>query len=1165
MLRRSVCLAALAVLLAAAAFAQETRGHLVGRITDSSGAVIPGGTVEARNAATGVVSKTASNAEGLYQIRYLLSGLYTVTASAPGFKTLVREGVEVRVDDRLEVNFAMAVGVIEERIQVTGSTPLLESATASVGQVTDQKRLAALPLMHGNPMSAVELTPGLAQVRTSNLGVWGGRPYDNSWTTSFTIDGAQPNTAEISMDGIPNTTTLGGSKSGGYQTVAYTPPNDLVQEVKVQTASFDASTGYTTGSTINFSVKSGTNRLHGTASLHRMWPGTNANSWFSNRNRLSMTDFSYKRWDGTATGPVRIPHLYDGRNRTFFSYGYGGQHDSTPYGSNLTVPTAAQLGGDFSALLKIGTNYQIYDPATARLLSTGRVQRDPLAGNIVPASRISSFTKNLSQYWAAPAATGTVDGGTNLPEPNLPDPNRYYSHLVRIDQTVSQSNRLFGRVAFSKNIEELFNDYYHTQASGVDLMRRSRTLALDDVHVFGPAIVLNVRYGYTRFIEERFTPKSLGVSPTAFGFDAGLASQIDPHGYVFPTITVSGYSTLGNENPSHNVSDIHTANISVDHLMRTHSLKTGVDVRAYRTYSHSYGQAVPAMAFDNTYTLGPSDTSSSAPRGQALAAFLLGVPTTTSIARNDSSANQSVGIAPYIQDDWKVRRNLLVTIGLRWEYEGPVTERFNRSTRGYDFTTASPYEAAARANYALSPSAALPLSQFHPTGGLLYAGVNGTPRQLYDRDNKVFAPRVGLAWTANSKTVVRAGFGLFYTGNGARVIGASQNGFSRTTSTSNSLDGGLTFRMTNLANPFVDGILAPVGSSLGLSTDAGNSVTFTNPLELTPYTARWQASVQRQLPSRVLLDVAYIGNRSTHQRISRNLDALPNQYLSRLTVRDQANYDYLSTRVNNPFYPLLPGTSLAGSVTTLSQLLTAYPQYTGLTTASPQGYSWYHSLQIKMERRFAQSFTLQGSFTQSKLMQASSFLNAGDLMPERVISSIDFPQRVSLSGIYEFPFGHGRWLGHAPSPVRRIIEGWQLQGFFTGQSGDALGFGNSFFYGDLKNIALPNNKRTVDRWFNVDAGFERASAKQPVANLNLLSSRFSCVRADGINQLNFSAIKNTTLRENLQLQLRVEAINALNHAMFADPNTSPSSSSFGYVTSEKGSPRSLMFGMKLQF
>jgi hypothetical protein len=247
-------------------------------------------------------------------------------------------------------------------------------------------------------------------------------------------------------------------------------------------------------------------------------------------------------------------------------------------------------------------------------------------------------------------------------------------------------------------------------------------------------------------------------------------------------------------------------------------------------------------------------------------------------------------------------------------------------------------------------------------------------------------------------------------------------------------------------------------------------------------------------------------------------------------------------------------------------LLIAYPHYTALNTTTQQGYSWYHSMQWKAERRFSQGFTVQLSYTFSKFMQATSYLNAGDPMPERVISDMDFPQRLAISGIYELPFGKGRhWLASAPAPVMRVVEGWQVQGFFMGQSGSPLGFGNSFFYGDLHAIPLPRNQRTVDRWFNTDAGFERSSSKQPVANLITLSSRFAAVRGDGINQFNLSAIKNTVIYERVKLQFRFEAINALNHPMFTNPNTSPSSSSFGRITSEKGSPRSIMFGLKLLF
>src|SRR3989442_8789397 len=406
-MRRTFSWLALLLVLAPQVFSQESRGALTGRITDPSGAVMAAVAIRAVHSETRVVSSTTTNNDGLYQIRYLLPGRYDLTAESPGFKTTARSGIEIRVNDRVELNLTLEVGAVGERVEVIGETPLLETTSASMGQVVDHRRIAELPLLHGNPMAVLEVAPGIAQARTSDLGLWGGRVFDNGWTTSFAIDGSSSNTHEITLDGVSNTTTLGGAGGGGRQTVAFTPPADLVQEFKVQTATFDASVGYTSGAVINLSVKPGTKDAHGTAYYFKILPELNAHQWFANRAGQPKVDYGYKRWGVTNTGPVYIPKIYNGREKTFYSYGYEGHHDSPPWPQTLTVPTAAELGGDFSALLKLDSRYQIYDPFTAALQSNGRVQRQPFAEMSFPdrasaRSRPRSGSIGARRAWQAP-------------------------------------------------------------------------------------------------------------------------------------------------------------------------------------------------------------------------------------------------------------------------------------------------------------------------------------------------------------------------------------------------------------------------------------------------------------------------------------------------------------------------------------------------------------------------------------------------------------------------------------------------------------------------------------------------------------------------------------------------------------------------------------------
>jgi hypothetical protein len=302
------------------------------------------------------------------------------------------------------------------------------------------------------------------------------------------------------------------------------------------------------------------------------------------------------------------------------------------------------------------------------------------------------------------------------------------------------------------------------------------------------------------------------------------------------------------------------------------------------------------------------------------------------------------------------------------------------------------------------------------------------------------------------------------------------------------------------------------------------------------------------------------------QRISRNLDALPDQYLSTSPVRDQQTINFLSAQVPNPFYPLLPGTNLSGTTVSRSQLLLAYPQFTGVNSDTNQGYSWYHSMQTRFEKRFSAGLMSTVSWTWSKLMEARSYLNAGDPMPEKVISDQDRTHRLAVTAVYELPFGKGKRVGNSWKGFgSKMVSGWQVSGIYQGQSGPPLGFGNAIFRGNLAGIPIPSGQRTVDRWFNVDAGFERNSAAQLGSNLQVLSTRFSGIRAHGVNNWDLAIIKNTSIKEGVTLQFRAEGINALNHPQFLAPNTTPSSSAFGQVTAEWSSPRTIQFALKILF
>ena len=450
----------------------------------------------------------------------------------------------------------------------------------------------------------------------------------------------------------------------------------------------------------------------------------------------------------------------------------------------------------------------------------------------------------------------------------------------------------------------------------------------------------------------------------------------------------------------------------------------------------------------------------------------------------------------------------------------------------------------------------------------MFPGVGGQPRGLWNGDWNNVTPRFGLAYQLNPRTVVRAGYGLFYFANGADYTGVTQTGFSQATSIIPSNDNGLTFQ-ASLANPFPQGIQSPPGSSAGLATSVGRSISFFYPHLLDSYMQRWSLNVQRELPGRTVVEIGYIGNRGTKLNTSREIDAVPNRYLSTSPARDQATIDYLNQQVPKPFSGLaaFAGTGLASSTVARSQLLRPYPAFTGISYTSNEGYSWYHGMTVNVEKRFSGGLLFQSNWSWSKFMEAISYLNGSDPRPARGVSDQDITHRFAANVVYELPIGRNRKLLRGlPRIWDVLIGGWQVQGSYEGQSGIPLGFGNIIFNGKLSDIPLPNAQKRAERWFNTDAGFEKRSAFQLGSNVRTMPLRFSGVRGDGVNNLDASMMKHFRVSERLDGQFRLEGINALNHVQFADPNLSVTSSAFGTISAEKGhGQRQVNFVFKLVF
>lgn len=1025
------------------ASAQNPYGRIGGRVNDATGAVMPGVGVTATNVATNVAASTVSNERGNYEFSNLIPGNYTIRAELIGFKRYERGPIELRLGDALSIDIPMEVGQITQSVMVSAEAPMLESTNASLGEVIDNRRIETLPLPANNVLYLMQTTAGVSSGASPNY-EW--VPY-SGWGNSSAVFAGVSGQTQFSIDGAPN--NFGGGSP------AINPPPELIQEFRVSTAPFDASVGRFAGGQVNMVLKSGTNTMHGNLRFtHQSRPLTTrhlyTNMYIYDPSSGPVTEAKKKfafpfsrmnRYTAAMDGPVYIPKIYNGKNKTFWTFGWDRLDRLRAEQSFFTVPTLKQRQGDFSELLARGSQYQIYNPFTTKIVGS-RYQRDPFVGNIIPGNLLDSTALKLLAFYPVPNVAGKADGQQNYfdPKPRTVD---YRAWFTRVDHNFSNRHRLYGSYSHVRSIES-WNNSFHNAATGQRTDSLTNTLALDDVITLRPDTILNFRYNVNR-------RTSIGASqvPTvdlgALGFASSFTSRLSPLYTQFPTITVDGggYSPLGDRNYSLTGSTQQYVSGNATHMRGNHAWRFGAELRVVHRGSYSPGQVTPALNFGTTYTK-LNDTSSSAPLGQGLAAFMLGIPTSGSVAIQDSSAIMSRYLGFYLHDDWKVTNNLTMNIGLRYELELPTTERFDRMNRGFDLDVANPISEAARTAYAKSPIPEVPVSQFRTPGGILFAGDNGTPRQLWNTVKNAYSPRFGLAYKLGNAMVVRGGYGIYFLSN-QDLVSVYQRGYSQTTSLVPSLDNGLTYAMT-LSNPFPGAFIQPAGKSQGLKTNLGQAITFIDPNNKPGYMQRWSLSIQKELPGRWLLDVGYMGNRGTGLGVTQQYSPVPAQYLSRSPVRDQATINFLAAQVNNPFYgmPEFAGTTLASSKIRRDQLLKAYPEFDAVTSLRNYGISWYHSLLTGVEKRFTKGYSIQMNYTWSKLMEMTSKLNATDALPERVISGSDRPHRVTGSALFDFPFGKGRpLLNSAPSWLNAIAGGWSMQAMYQYQTGAPIGWGTS--------------------------------------------------------------------------------------------------------------------------
>lgn len=1136
---------------------QDARGNVVGRVLDPTGAIVPGVEVKSVSDATGVVVATKSNEAGNYVLPFLMPGVYTVTAEIQGFRKFERKNIQVRVNENVGLDIQLTVGDVSESVSVTAETPLLQTAEASLGQVIDERRIVELPLFAGNAMDLVHLAPGTVNGTDMRLRK---APF-NSAPSQFSSDGGGNNGNAFTIDGVANVYS-----DGTAPRVAFSPPQASLSEFKVQTSSFDAAIGRTSGALVNVSTKGGTNEFHGQAwwwLRHSAFDTPTLYQKRSNPKGFKLPIYRDNRYGLAGGAPVVLPGVYNGKNKTFWFFTWEANKFGDPNvgGSMIsTVPEAAWRNGDLSSLLKAGANYQLYDPMTIAVAPGGRFSRQPLAGNIFPASRINPVAKNLLALYPMPNQPGTIDGRNNFFY-SLPAKEDYWTTIGRIDHAFNEKNRMF--VRWHRDYwEEDKNRSFGDDVNGVILNRVNRGIAVDDVHMLSSTMVLNLRYGISaqEFPERR---TSSGYDLSKLGFASSFVGLVDKTVSTIPRTSVGSLTQLSNweSGDGKTASISHNAVASVAWMKGDHNVRFGLDWMAFREFRARYPQDIsPDLNFSNAWARGPLDNSAAQPVGAEFIALLAGIPGGT-MARTGTYAEQDVYTGLYVQDDWKVTRKLTVNLGLRAEHESPITERYNRSVSQFDGTSSNPIEAAAIANYAKAPMPGLAVADFKVKGGVTFAGVGSNSRNYWNDQGIQWSPRIGLAYQYNNKTVLRGGYGVFYQPNGILRTNSILSGFTRGTPIVASNDSGLTY-IANLTNPLPGGLLPVLGASEGLQTTLGQGTTFFAADRKMAPSHRWSFGFQRDLAGGIMLESSYVGNRAYRLPVTRQMSYVPNQYLSTLPYRDTATINYLSENFTSPYFGLHP--NFTSRNISRASLLQAYPHFSNVNFEDPIGYSWYHSMQNRVEKRFSKGYTIQGAYTWSKTMGANSYLNAGDAMPYESLSDIDRAHRLTGSGIWEMPFGKGRRFGSSmPKVLEFFAGGWQISGVYQYQSGSPLGFGQALFIGDSSTIVLASDQRNTDRWFNTSV-FNRNSAQVLASNVRTAPLRYSNIRTDSQRRLDLSANKTFRITEQFKMVFRGDTFNARNEVVLRAPNTDPVSSAFGTVTAQEP-PRSWQFSLTLKF
>ncbi len=1129
--------------LSAMAWGQSFQGSLRGRIVDPNGAVIPDAKIVLLDEGTAGSRATLTSDRGEYTFAAVTPATYTVSAEAPGFKRAERKGVVVPTQTAITLDLALELGQVTEQIMVTGESSLLDTASASTGQVIDRQKLVDLPNLGRNPFMLSKLSESVVQVGNPKFN----RMQDQSGSSQISIAGGPVRGNNYTLDGI--------SITDSTNRAVIIPSQESVQEMKVQANTYDAEMGRTGGGTFNTFLRSGTNDWHGSAFGYLRQTDWVANNFFSNRAGQAKPDQPFKNYGGSIGGPVRIPKIYNGKDKTFFFVTGEAYRQYDASGTRLAVPTALEKKGDFSKSLSRAGNGALqlqYDP----LSTTVDGVRTPFAGNVIPAARLNAVGLNMASYYPDPNVAGAFYGA-----PNFDSTVRAFN---RADQMTFKGDHEFARwwrgsVSYLHyGSQEPSNRWFPDQTASPNqgvIYRKVDATQANSTFTVSPTLVVTARYGFNRF--PNFTPPvSLGFDITKLGLPASLAAVTQYT--AFPSITMGDLTSYGGSTTTQNVFHSKSFNTTAAKFIGKHSLRAGFD---YRLLHHDGAPGVgpSSFSFSDVFTRATPRTTTLG-TGASLATMLLGNPTGGSQTIGTNFYNYVRYYGVFLQDDYRMTSKLTINFGFRVERETGPADSNNKFIVGFDPYVASPLQAT--------------VPDLKINGSVLYAGVNGNPTHAFNALEAKLGPRVGFAYAASSKMSIRGGYGIFW--SPLPFSFQSTLGYSQSTPIITSIDNNFTPAAT-LSNPYPNGLLQPVGNTAGGMAGVGQSITvYDRDTRSGGYVQQYSFDIQRQLAGNFVLSGGFIGSRGIHlPQDGRNVNQLHPIYFSQGSALNQ--------NVANPMYNRGGVLNVGNPTIARSQLLMPFPQFTGISSNSAAtNTSRYTAFYAKVQRRFAQGMTVLGTYTWSRNMDqaygtiANSYStapagpqNAYDLASEYGLSLSHTPHRLSLAGTYELPFGKGKPFLSSNRFLDYAVGGWSANVVSVIQSGYPLAISqpnnNSVAgagtqrpnaTGTSPSVDAPFAKR-LDGWINPSA----FSQTPQFAFGNV--GRVISLRGPGQINFDVSLFKTFSIRETLKAQFRAEALNISNTPTFYGPNTTFTNPSFGLITSQANYPRLIQLGVRV--